>query len=140
MRVAYVPISEKQWLLHYQRGGGFRGTSFQRGGGLGSIFRILFRAILPLVKSAGKAVGKRALKTGAEVASDLISGRDLKHSLTTHGKQAAGELLDKATKKMQGGNVGSIKGKRKPRKATKQKLVKIGKRRVVKTQLGKLRF
>ncbi len=58
MRVQYTPVSEKQWLDHIQKGAGFKGVPYQRGTGLGSVFRSLFRAILPIAKGAGKAVGK----------------------------------------------------------------------------------
>ena len=87
MRVRYVPVTEKEWILHFQRGGGFVGLPFQRGAGLGSVFRSLFRAILPVAKSAGKTIGKRALRAGAEIASDLVSGKNLKDSLHQEEKK-----------------------------------------------------
>ena len=82
MRVAYIPINDRVWAQHFvkQAGGGFVGIPYQRGGGLGSIFRSIFRAILPIAKSAGRVVGKQALRTGSELASDLIAGKNLKAS------------------------------------------------------------
>ena len=51
---------------------GYRGTPYQRGAGLGSFFRALFRMAVPLIKSAGKQVGKHALSAGANVMADLV--------------------------------------------------------------------
>ena len=79
---------------------------FQRGGGLGSIFRSIFRAILPIAKTAGRAVGKRALQAGAEVASDLVAGRNLKETFKSRGKDAASDLLLKAANELKGGRLG----------------------------------
>jgi hypothetical protein len=39
----------------------------QRGKGLGSFFRGLFRFVKPLLYSGAKAVGKEALKTGSNI-------------------------------------------------------------------------
>lgn len=116
MRVRYVPVTEKEWLLHFQHGAGFRGSPYQRGAGLGSVFRSLFRAILPVAKKAGKAIGRRALQAGADIATDLVSGKNLKQSLEDHGKQATTDLLDRASNSLKGGKLGrrTIKGKRKP--------------------------
>ena len=130
MRVLYVPVSEKAWISHFQQGG-FIGARYQRGAGLGSIFRSLFRAILPVAKSAGKSVGRRALKAGAEIASDLVSGRNFKESLQEHGRHAASDLLSKAATKLKGGKLGTIKRPKKTKRV-------IRKKRTVKTQLGHL--
>lgn len=124
MRVRYVPITEKEWLHHIQRGAGFSGTPYQRGAGLGSLFRSLFRAILPLAKTAGRAIGKQALKAGAEVATDLVAGKNLKQSLEQHGKEATADLLAKASKKLKGGRLGTIKGK-KPKKAANKTVLGV---------------
>ena len=123
MKVTYKPVTEKEWLSHIQKGGGFKGLSYQRGAGLGSVFRSLFRAILPIAKSAGKAVGKRALKAGANIATDIVSGKPLKESLKQNGKEAAADLLEKGTKKLRGGKLGTIKGARKGR-VVKRRAVK----------------
>jgi hypothetical protein len=127
MRVAYIPVSERQWLNHFQKGGGFAGTPYQRGAGLGSVFRTLFRAILPIAKSAGKAVGRRMLKSGADVATDILSGHNLKKSVKSRGKQAVAHLLQDAATKMKGGRIG-IKGRRKRKSAIRKKQIG-GKRR-----------
>ncbi len=86
MRVIYVPGNERAWAQYYgsqamQHGAGFSGAMpYQRGAGLGSLFRGLFRAILPVAKNVGKTVGRQALRTGSEIASDVLAGRSIKEA------------------------------------------------------------
>ena len=81
MRCYYQPISQQSWESFLQAeansqvGGailGFRGQRYQRGAGLGSIFSGLFRTLFPILRTVGKTVGKQALRTGAQVASDVL--------------------------------------------------------------------
>jgi len=107
MRVIYVPGNEKTWAQYYnaqalQHGAGFVGQPYQRGSGLGSLFKGLFRAILPVAKSVGKTVGRQALQTGTEIASDVLAGKNLKESAEERGKIAASKLLNKASRKIAG--------------------------------------
>ena len=86
-----------------QKGGslaGFSGVRYQRGAGLGSLFRGLFRTILPVVKSVGKTVGRQALATGAQVASDVLDGRNVGQSIKQRGRQGAAVLLKKGAQKL----------------------------------------
>lgn len=97
--------------LPSQRGGAhpvFIGTPFQRGYGFGSLFKGLMRAVLPIAKqalpfakSAGRAFGREALLTGANVAQDALAGADVGQSLEKHSKRGARKLLKKGTKKLQ---------------------------------------
>lgn len=95
MRTLFVPESEATWALHFnkQAGSGFVGSPYQRGGGLGSLFRTLFRAIIPMAKSAGRTVGKQALKTGAQVATDILAGENVKQAVKRRGRQATADLF-----------------------------------------------
>ena len=60
-----------------QSGGGEIGPVYrasfrmQRGNGIGSFFRALFRFVKPLLYSGAKAVGKEALKTGSNIITDI---------------------------------------------------------------------
>ena len=126
MRVVFVPPTDKQWIQHYvnqQNGKGFSGIPYQRGNGLGSLFRGLFRVLLPVVKSAGRAVGKQALRTGAQIASDLVAGESLKSSVENRGRRGASNLLKKAAAeiKQQGKGIGARKEKPVKRKAPTKK-------------------
>ena len=44
----------------------------QRGNGIGSFFRGLFRFVKPLYSGA-KAIGKEALKTGSNIITDMLN-------------------------------------------------------------------
>lgn len=59
----------------------FAGRRFQRGHGLGSILGGFFRRlVLPFFKTHGKGMLTSALKTGMEVADDVLEGQSLKDS------------------------------------------------------------
>ncbi|GBM31277.1 hypothetical protein AVEN_91279-1 [Araneus ventricosus] len=55
----------------------YDGVSFQKGYGLGGIFR----AVLPFLVKGGKALGKEALITGTNVINDVVSGEDIKNAV-----------------------------------------------------------
>ena len=55
----------------------FAGGRVQRGHGLGSLFGGLIRSATPLIKSGAIALGKRALKTGLNVAGDVLCGQSM---------------------------------------------------------------
>ena len=114
-RVIYIPEKDKIWIDYYlsqasQQGhGGFVGIPYQRGHGLGSFFGRLFRSILPVAKRIGKSalksVGKEALNMGSNVMHDISEGKSVKQSLKRHGAKAAGNLGEKALRKLsQSGN------------------------------------
>lgn len=64
--------------VRYQRGSGFWGTLFSR-------------AILPAVKF----LGKKALSTGVNVATDVLGGEKLKESLKKRARESGKELANK---------------------------------------------
>jgi hypothetical protein len=74
----------EDYYMRQQNGGGgmpvFSGARMQKGHGLGNILRGLFRKIVPFIQRNAKAVGTRALKTGMEIADDVLEGRSLKES------------------------------------------------------------
>jgi len=61
----------------------FAGSSYQRGHGLGSVLGGFFRRfIVPLFKTHGKSLALNALKSGMDVADDVLgSGHDFKESV-----------------------------------------------------------
>ncbi len=110
-------MDEKFWRTYYLQqaqqtghGAAFAGMPYQRGGGLGSIFRGLFRAILPVAKSVGRAVGKQALRTGAAVASDMADGANFKESIKKHGREGVKSFMKTVTQG--GGKLGQAPKKR----------------------------
>ena len=117
-----------------QSGGGDIGPVYrasfrmQRGNGIGSFFRGLFRFVKPLLYSGAKAVGKEALKTGSNIITDILNKepeQPVGNIFKTRFSEAKGNLEDKI-KKMTGSGLG-LKRKRKPKKPQSQ-----GKRRKVK--------
>jgi hypothetical protein len=66
----------------------YRGVPRQYGYGLGSIFRTIGRTVVPFLKPLAKTVGKNLLKTGVNIASDVLDGQGtIKQSLFARGKQ-----------------------------------------------------
>jgi len=61
----------------------FIGSRYQRGHGLGSVLGGLFRRfVIPLFRTHGKTLALDALRTGMDVAEDVLaSGRGLKESV-----------------------------------------------------------
>lgn len=86
MRVPYHGIHRNQYEDYYrqQLGGGlpyFTGSKIQHGRGLGSLFSSLFRNALPMLRRGLSIFGKHALRTGLDVASDVINrGEGIKDS------------------------------------------------------------
>ena len=108
--IPYTPSTDeereyKEYFLHQatQSGFGFVGDPYQRGAGLGSLFRGLLRSVKPLAKSALKSVGKSAVNTGLSVVQDMLEGKDVGESVKTHSMAEAKKLTKKARKRLQKG-------------------------------------
>ncbi|GFT29815.1 uncharacterized protein TNCV_4892081 [Trichonephila clavipes] len=81
----FVPFERGQigsGLTHY------KGINFQKGYGIGGIFRRLFRAALPFLVKGGKTIGKEVLMTGSRVASDVLSGENFKEAVKTRSRES----------------------------------------------------
>lgn len=121
MKVPYVCCS-KRLEDHYtsQAGKGlpyYQGVSYQKGYGLGGMFRRLFRTALPYLIQGSKTVGKEALATGSRVAADVLSGQDFKAAAKTRTKESGKNLAKRAINKVQSMiGTGKYKRKRKPGK------------------------
>ena len=67
------------YYINQSGGGGEVGPVYrasfrvQRGNGIGSFFRGLFRFVKLLLYSGAKAVGKEALKTGSNIITDMLN-------------------------------------------------------------------
>lgn len=102
-RVPYV-CDPKAYCEHYGRGlPTFQGDILQEGYGIGSFLSNLFRSFIPLAKKhivpalkrTATAAGKSLLRSGANVAKDVILERkDIRNSLKRHGKQSVDDLLE----------------------------------------------
>jgi len=106
MSIPYNELSSKDWVnillnSNIQRGGalvGFRGTPFQRGHGLGSILKSIFRVAAPVAKKIFKNVAKEGISSAVQIGSDLLEGRNMKESVTEHSRAAGKRLLKKGVK------------------------------------------
>jgi hypothetical protein len=85
----------------------FSGPTTQQGHGLGGIFGRLFRAVVPLFKkaapvltSAAKTVAKEAVRSGANVLSDVAEGEDIKDALSNRSREGARRLVRKGANKL----------------------------------------
>ena len=114
-------IAIKRYYLN-QAGDGFpvyAGTPYyQRGHGIGSIFSGLFKAATPLLKTAAKSLGKKALRVGAQVANDVLEGQNLKTAGKRRILEAGTSTLKSLTnpikrKKSVVGGKKRLKGRRK---------------------------
>jgi hypothetical protein len=103
-----------------QSGGGSIGPLYnasfrvQRGNGLGSFFRGLFRFVKPLLYSGAKAVGREVLSTGSNILTDILN-KDPEQPVGTIFKKLFGEAkgnLQQKIKNMTGSGL-TLKRKRK---------------------------
>ena len=65
----------------------------QKGYGLGGVLASTGRAVLPLVKSGARAIGREALRSGNQFTSDVLEGKNLKPAAVRRAKQASSNLL-----------------------------------------------
>lgn len=119
MITPYFPEESQRYYHKYytdQVGHGlnvFKGSTIHKGHGIGSFVGSLFRSTLPLLKSAGKTLGRELLRTGTSVATDALSGVDIGQSLAERSKESGVNLLNSLTQ--------SISGKRSPSKRSHAK-------------------
>ncbi|GFS71956.1 uncharacterized protein F54H12.2 [Trichonephila clavipes] len=94
----FVPFERGQigsGLTHY------KSINFQKGYGIGGIFRRLFRAALPFLVKGGKTIGKEVLMTGSRVASDVLSRENFKEAVKTRSRESGEKLAQKAIDRVQ---------------------------------------
>jgi hypothetical protein len=126
-------------MPHYyiQRGSG------QRGHGIGSALVKFLRFIQPYAWKAGKAIGKSLLKSGVDVAQDVIVRKgSVGESLRRRGSEAAEELTNKLSEKVKT-MTGGRRKRRTKRLTPKRKRVsstqgvrRSGRRRKVRFPIG----
>jgi hypothetical protein len=75
----------------FQRGFGY----YQNGAGLSDFLRTLWRAFIPVMKSAGHAASKEALATGSRVLDKVIDGGNVKEALKNESLKGVDNLLEK---------------------------------------------
>lgn len=71
----------------------FAGVRYQRGHGLGNIFRGLSRMAKPLLVKGAKTLGKQLLNTGSRVIADVATGKNFKQSLKRRALEGVEEII-----------------------------------------------
>lgn len=79
----------------------YRGAYYQRGHGIGSFLKGLFRTIFPLIKSGVKTVGKQTLESGIKFIDDIAENKPVKKSFKERLNEAGHILQNKAENKIQ---------------------------------------
>ena len=104
----------------------FVGPRMQRGYGVGGFFASLFRRALPLFKSGGRYLAKKAVKTGLNTLQDVARGENPRMALKRNISNVSDELLDdvkrKIRRKMTGQGVVDNKGRILKRNKNKKKI------------------
>lgn len=113
---------------NYQTGNGmhsFRGSTMQRGYGLGGFFKGLARSFAPVLKRGLVHVGKKAAKTGIQVLQDVSDGKSFKKAIKERGMQNINEMVSDikseihqgiSTRKRTSKKKGSLKNQKKKKK------------------------
>ena len=125
----FDPDSDIAWDSYFlsQAGNGYyKGQLYQRGHGLGNVFKGLFKFLAPIAKSVGKSVGKQALTTGLDIAQDLVEGKSIKEAAKQRLKEGIAAQVIKARQSQEG-------------KGLKRKLIKGRVEKKKKAQLGVLK-
>lgn len=71
-----------------------RGYGYMKGGGVGDVFRGIWRFFLPLIRKAGTTISKEALETGQRVIEQLKEGKPMKETLISEGKKGMDNVLE----------------------------------------------
>ncbi|KAH7664864.1 hypothetical protein AAVH_43377 [Aphelenchoides avenae] len=92
------------YAARFQLGHGyFEGTPYQRGHGLGSVFRSLWRFLLPLGKQAAASLGREGLAATSRVLNSVLdanNGADIKETVKREAAASAANLLTKASERV----------------------------------------
>ncbi|KAL3083942.1 hypothetical protein niasHS_008814 [Heterodera schachtii] len=72
----------------------YRGLPYQRGAGVGAVFRSLMRYLLPIGKQIGSAIGRQGMESGNRVLTNVLEGKDLKESLVSE-MTICGQILSR---------------------------------------------
>jgi hypothetical protein len=89
--------------LPFQRGYGYY-VGRQRGAGVGSVLRSIWRYLKPFASSlrpVAETIGKEGLSSTARVLDQVVKGGDIKEAMMSEGREGARRLLEKASERLQ---------------------------------------
>lgn len=101
----------------------FQGSRGQRGHGFGSVLGGLFRSAMPMLKR----IGGQALRTGAQIASDMVSGKSFSESAAKRISEGINTFLPQNSDSVQTGS--GARRTRKRKRGVKKLKSKSNKRR-----------
>lgn len=104
----------------------FKGSRIQKGYGVGGFFASLFRRAIPLFKSGGKYLAKKAVKTGMNTLHDIASGVEPRVAIKRRIADTSDEMLNDVKRKVRRKMVG---GGRKVKRRRKKRVTKGKKKR-----------
>jgi hypothetical protein len=108
----------------------------QRGHGIGSVLSRLFRSFIPLIKKGGRYLGRQGLKTGVNIANDLLTGVAPRQAFKERGQSLKKKIKKDIATKMT--NILSGKGGRRRHRKSKVKRImvkKTKKKRLVRSKI-----
>ena len=105
----------------------FHGSRYQKGHGLGNIFRSFIKWVVPifkthavpLIKRGAQTLGSEAIRTATNVANDTLNGKTFEESAKERVRESISNLSEKALSAIQSGS-----GKRKRKRNKKSKTTK----------------
>ena len=71
----------------------FTGVRVQKWQGFGSLFSGLHRTVAPLIRRGAVALGKRVLTTGAQIAGEVVAGKNVKKAAKRRATAAGRNLM-----------------------------------------------
>jgi hypothetical protein len=144
MKVKYCCSADKPSLDQYyaNQAGGYMpvyaGARMQRGHGLGSIFSAIGRFALPILRRIAPVVGRKIMKTGAQIMGDVAAGQAFKHAAKTRIVDTINEGIDKILPPQEEqGQSGSGKRRRRTKTRSSSNSNKRKKRRVAAKIVGR---
>ena len=99
MRVLYKPNSAA-YTNDFKNQVGHGLPVFIGRGGLGNVLSGLFRSVIPIMKSGGKALLKEGVRTGLGVAQDMMEGSNFKTAAKRRATQAGQRMVNTAISKL----------------------------------------
>lgn len=137
MTCARARMSHYHRYYEEQAGGGipswYRGSSYQRGSGIGSFLSGLARMAIPLLKTVGKSVAREALSGGLRVMNDVDNDTPFRAALKTRSAESVKNLGKQATNFLLGRGYKARRRRRKNRQLLlAKKSVNVKRRRTKK--------
>lgn len=104
----------------------FRGVPYQRGAGIGSVFKSILRFLVPLGKEAGAAIGRQGLESTSRILSNVLEGKNVREALKDEARSGVKNLLTKAAERV--GQTGNGRGKGRNLKRKKSRTINSDKK------------